>query len=200
MKLTVKRRAPFAVASLGAFVAVGSNASSARADDAQAPAVVVQAAPAPATPVAAAVEAPTSRPAYLEDWPDGTPAPAGYHWTQRPRLGPVIAGASVLGALWAISALIGAASFDATKDSDYEWLYVPVAGPFLELTNSPTAAGSVVLVIDGVGQAAGAALLIWGLTSPISRVVRNDVSKPLVLPTPMMMGRGAGGLGVVGTF
>jgi hypothetical protein len=209
MKLTLKRRAAapspfaprgaFAVVAAGVLAAAGLSASPARADDT--PAVEVQQ-PAPAAaPVApAAADATTSRPPYLEDWPEGTAAPAGYHWTQRPRLGPIIAGATVLGVLWGVSALVGAAAFDDTHDPAYEWLYVPVAGPFLELTNTTSAAGSVTLVIDGVGQAAGAALLIWGLTSPITRVVRNDVSKPLVLPMPVVMGRGGAGLGVVGTF
>src|SRR5262249_22755134 len=109
--------------------------------------------PAGVTVVAQApADAPASRPAYLEDWPEGAPPPPGYHWVSRPRLRPITAGATVLGVLWGISAVVGAAGYDNTRphDSDYLWLYMPVAGPFFELSNSTTAAASVVLVIDGL--------------------------------------------------
>jgi hypothetical protein len=101
-----------------------------------------------------------------------------------------------------MSALVGAVGYDDTHphDSDYLWLYMPVAGPFFELTNSTTAAASVTLVIDGLAQTAGAILLIWGVTSPVTRLTRNDVAAIRVLPTPLVLGKDAGGLGLVGTF
>jgi hypothetical protein len=219
MTLFSKRRSSLVFAAASAFAVAGTLSRYAAAQEPPAPPPPPPPLAAPPPPpgpppplpppgspgvtvVAPATDAPTSRPAYLDEWPDGTPPPPGYHWVTRPRLGPVIAGATVLGVLWGISALTGAIGYDTTTphDSDYLWLYMPVAGPFFELSNSTTASASVVLVIDGLAQTAGAALLIYGLTSPVSRLTRNDVGSLHVLPIPMAMGRNAGGLGLVGTF
>jgi hypothetical protein len=61
---------------------------------------------------------------------------------------------------------------------------------------------NVFLGIDGIAQAAGAIMLVYGLTTPKVVLVRNDLAaapKPTLTLTPMV-GRGQTGMGLVGTF
>jgi hypothetical protein len=167
----------------------------ARADGAEAPDVTVQ----PAAPVAQ----PQVAPPNLADWPEGAAPPPGYHWVQKPRLGPLIGGASLLGATWAISAFVGSLGYDFSQphDASYLWLDLPVAGPFVELTHSGSATASVFLVVDGVAQFAGLALLVYGISVPVVRLERNEAATAIRLaPVPLSLGKNGGGLGVVGTF
>jgi hypothetical protein len=83
---------------------------------------------------------------------------------------------------------------------------LPVVGPpALIITNSrhcdPRCAGleQSAVIIDAVGQAAGAALFIWGLSSWRLRLVRQDLVHPQALVTPMRVGSGYG-VGAVGSF
>jgi hypothetical protein len=54
--------------------------------------------------------------------------------------------------------------------------------------------------MDGLGQAAGLALLIYGISSPASVLVRNDVLMKHLLPMPMLLGKNGSGFGLAGTF
>lgn len=56
----------------------------------------------------------------------------------------------------------------------------------------------MILAIDGLGQAAGATMLIAGIMSPKTVLVRNDLAEVRI--TPMRLGRDGSGLGFVGTF
>jgi hypothetical protein len=53
---------------------------------------------------------------------------------------------------------------------------------------------------DGLGQAVGAAMLITGLAAPRRVLVRDDVAKVHVMPTPLTFGKGSAGVGLTGTF
>ncbi|MGD0674634.1 MAG: hypothetical protein ABSC94_04405 [Polyangiaceae bacterium] len=141
-----------------------------------------------------------NRPLYVYDWPDGAQPPPGYRWTTHTRKGPIIAGAVVLGVLWGLTAIGGGACTDISRDTSCSWLYLPVLGPFAELASSGSATGSVFLVMDGLGQAAGLALLIYGISSPASVLVRNDVLMKHLLPMPMLLGKNGSGFGLAGTF
>jgi hypothetical protein len=138
------------------------------------------------------------------DWQEGEPIPPGYHPVQRVRKGPVIAGACTFGILYLISVLVAAAGTDvsnSTNTNNSVWgLYVPVVGPFITMTQSSTAVGNVFLVIDGAGQAAGAVLLLYGIVSPQTVLVRDDYGRPKLLPQPMLFGKSGGGIGLTGTF
>ncbi len=89
-------------------------------------------------------------------------------------------------------------------------LLVPIAGPFIELGRldfSPSiedrgfaAGAAVLLVIDGLAQTAGAAMLLAGLTTKREVLVRNDVAGATVRVTPLTMGHGGAGIGLVGTM
>ena len=72
---------------------------------------------------------------------------------------------------------------------------MPVAGPFLHLKDASSDTAKLVLVVDGLAQAAGAAMLVVGLTAPRTFAVRNDAAKIEITPV-----FGPGRAGVVGTF
>ncbi|HXX70596.1 MAG TPA: hypothetical protein VEK07_25660 [Polyangiaceae bacterium] len=140
-----------------------------------------------------------SRPLIVSDWPEDEPAPAGYHWGKRVRRGPIIAGAVLFGTFYLISAFVGAAG-QTVGDRAYGWLYLPALGPFVEITNSSSALGTVTLIMDGAVQSGALALLVWGITSPAPVLVRNQIDAPRVMPVPMILGRNGSGMGLVGTF
>ena len=104
--------------------------------------------------------------------------------------------------MYLLSVLVGAAISDVSRASgskeNGDFLYVPVAGPFLQMTKTESSSGNATLAIDGIAQAAGATMLIVGITSPKTVLVRNDLGEMRVMP--MRMGDKGGGLGLVGTF
>lgn len=144
-----------------------------------------------------------SGPRIIKDYEEGEPIPPGYHAEAKIRTGLVVGGAVTFGVLYLLSALVGAAINDVNKatsssNDSGDFLFVPVAGPFLQMTKTETSTGNVFLAIDGIAQAAGATMLIVGLTSPKTVLVRNDLGEVRVMP--MRMGQNGGGLGLVGTF
>jgi hypothetical protein len=146
-----------------------------------------------------------SDPRVIRDWQEGEPVPPGYHPAQRMRKGSIVAGAVTFGVLYFISVLVAAAGTDVANASrssnDLAGLFVPVIGPFITMTKSSTAMGDVVLVMDGLGQTAGAILLVYGLTQPQTVLVRDaKFSPPPLLPRPILLGKQGAGLGLVGTF
>jgi hypothetical protein len=143
-----------------------------------------------------------SGPREITNYEEGDPIPPGYHAESKVRKGLVIGGAITFGALWLLSVLVAAAINDTNKatggGTDASFLYVPVAGPFLQMTKTDSGTGNVTLAIDGIAQAAGATMFIVGLTSPKTILVRNDLAE--VRLSPIRMGQNGGGLGLVGTF
>jgi hypothetical protein len=68
------------------------------------------------------------------------------------------------------------------------------------MTQTSSAVGDVFLALDGLGQGLGAALVIYGLTSPQTVLRQDDYYGRLhVVPQPLFFGRG-GGLGLTGSF
>jgi hypothetical protein len=147
---------------------------------------------------------PASAPHTISDWQAGEPIPRGYHPVKRARTGAIVAGAVTFGSLYMISLLLAAGSTDSAnqlQQTNHEsGLYVPVVGPFITMTQTSTTSGNMALLLDGLGQTAGAVLLIWGLTSPQTLLIRNDYTRPVILPQPMMVGKSGYGVGVVGVF
>jgi len=143
-----------------------------------------------------------SGPRIIKDYEEGEPIPPGYHAESRVRSGLVVGGAVTFGVMYLLSVLVGAAISDTNKaiggKDNGDLLYVPVAGPFLQMTKTESSSGNVTLAIDGIAQAAGATMLIVGITSPKTVLVRNDLGEVRVMP--MRMGDKGGGLGLVGTF
>jgi hypothetical protein len=111
--------------------------------------------------------------------------------------------------------LLGASANDF-KDGT-AWLILPVAGPFISAatfhhqycsvydngySSSATCqsdsdrAVRTILLFDGILQATGFALTLWGMTSTRHRLVRDDTTLSL---RPAQLGRGYG-FALAGTF
>jgi hypothetical protein len=148
---------------------------------------------------------PQSGPRMIADWQEGEPIPPGYHPAQRMRTGPIIGGAVTLGVLYFISALVAAGYQDwanaHNESNPAAGLFIPTVGPFITITQSSSAMADVFLVIDGAAQSAGAILLVYGLTSPRTVLMRdNPIGRPMILPKPMLLGKDGAGVGLVGSF
>jgi hypothetical protein len=138
------------------------------------------------------------------DHHEGEPVPPGYTPVQRTRKGPIVAGAVVFGTLYLFSSAAAAAGADSAQhggSNEVGALWIPVAGPFIQMGQTDSALGKYMLAIDGIGQAAGAALLAWGLTSPKTVLVRNDLTgwRPTIRATPIVTASTTG-VGLTGTF
>ena len=131
---------------------------------------------------------------------NGGPVPAGYHVEERARKGLIIGGGLTLGIPWALGIAFASGS-DFSNQSG--WLIVPVLGPWINIaarksdtyctgygTNS-TCIDQVdnsyrtLLVLDGLTQAAGAVMLIYGLASPKKVITRDFVGNLHFTPAPM---------------
>jgi hypothetical protein len=134
---------------------------------------------------------------------DDEPVPPGYTPVQRTRRGAIIAGAVVLGSLYLLSMAAASAGADesTSRSNELGALWIPVLGPFIQMGRTETAIGKYALTIDGLGQAAGAGLLLYGLVSPKTVLIRNDLTsaKPKIRPVPVITAHSAG-LGLSGTF
>lgn len=143
-----------------------------------------------------------SGPRIIKDYNEGDPIPPGYHADTQVRKGLVIGGAITFGCMYLLSVLVGAAMNDVNSKigtkTNGDYLFIPVAGPFLQMTRTDTSLGNTTLVIDGLAQAAGATMLIVGITSPKTVLIRNDLAEVRV--SPMKLGQDGNGVGLVGTF
>jgi hypothetical protein len=143
-----------------------------------------------------------SGPRIITGWEEGEPIPQGYHLATRARTGMIVAGAVTFGTLYLISLLVASVGSDVASanggSNQVAALYVPGIGPFIQMFNSSTATGNVVLAIDGLAQTAGLAMLIYGITTPRTVLVRNDLAQTIV--TPMRIGQSGYGLGVLTRF
>jgi hypothetical protein len=147
--------------------------------------------------------APPPGPREIKDWDEGDPIPNGYHKTTKIRAGLAIAGGVTFGIVYVVTAFAGALVSDvgnsnATRSA--KLLFIPVAGPFTLLGATPSATGNFFLVLDGLAQAGGVAMLVAGIAAPRTTVVRNDISKLTLTPKPMTFGLHGAGMGIEGTF
>jgi hypothetical protein len=137
----------------------------------------------------------------LRHWRDGDPVPPGYHPVEKPRDGLLIAGATT----FAIPYFFSAVTALGSRNSQDQLLYAPVVGPIMRMKdNNPSTNfldffADVALVMDGVAQAAGVAMLIIGSTTTKTVLVRNDAAwSPIIVP--MRFGNDGYGVGVVSQF
>ena len=140
-----------------------------------------------------------SGPRFIKDWEEGQPIPYGYHHETRVRKGLVISGSIVFGVLYLYSGFFAAVGADASSgDNKLGDLAIPVLGPFLEMSQTDSATADYVLMLDGLAQAAGVAMLICGVMYPKHLLVRNDLASMTVVP--MKIGLEGTGAGIVGRF
>jgi hypothetical protein len=148
-----------------------------------------------------------SGPRRITDWDSSEPVPAGYHVATHVRTGLMVGGAVMFGTLYLISVLVAAGSQDATSaeggsSNPDAALYIPAIGPFLQMGNTSSATGNVFLAIDGIAQCGGIAMFIYGIASPRTYLLRNDLgtSAPRVMVLPTRLGRDGYGLGLTAHF
>jgi hypothetical protein len=141
---------------------------------------------------------PQPGPRVLNDWEEGEPLPAGYHKATRPRVGLIVGGSVLFGVTWLTSAFAGAVASDIGARNG-KLLIIPVVGPFT-LVPSGSTTGDLFLVLDGLAQAGGLAMLVVGIAVPKTVAVRNDIAKVQIMPTPMTFGSNSAGFGFVGKF
>jgi hypothetical protein len=150
-----------------------------------------------------------SGPRMIKDWNEGDPIPPGYHPSTRLKKGWIIAGATTFGVTYLLTAF-GASIADAAQDNSATALFIPVAGPFIQMgqCSGSCAVGDFWLGFDGVVQAAGLAMFIYGLASPSTVLVRNDLGSnetkpkaPKLALTPVpILSPTTQGVGLLGTF
>jgi len=132
---------------------------------------------------------------------EGDPIPPGYRLDSRVRKGLVIGGAVTFGVPWFFSAMIASIVDSGSIRSDAWPLFIPALGPFIAMgTLDSEGAGTFWLALDGVAQAGGLAMLIAGIVAQEKRLVRIGESGASMTLTPMQLGQGGMGFGLVGTM
>ena len=140
-------------------------------------------------------------PPVVDPWPQDAPAPPGYHASSKPNPYLTNLGLSVLAVPYITG--IGLITLDrelATEgdgDPPY-WLFLPIAGPFVELAYAKDTTARVLLVADGAMQALGLGLWVAGRIWHDEIVVRDEARA--IVPLPMVFAGGGGGIGVRGSF
>ncbi len=203
------------IAVMGGFLSTAAWSSFAAAQDATtqstttvtsspatvAPAPVVAAPVVPVAPAQVTVQAPPPPvgTTMTTSAPVGEESEKVHEKVYSPNYTLITTGAVILGASYTTSVIVGAAS---GLNAD-QHLYVPVAGPWIDLANRGgcPAAGScdsetankVLLVVDGVLQAAGAIQILCGLVFPAEKDVTTLKVKSAKLSfTPARIGTGYG--------
>lgn len=146
---------------------------------------------------------------------DGKPIPPGYSVDTVPLKGMIAGGASLAAGLHLVS-MIAAVALDAEADevivdeqggtrtdpefSDrYTPLFIPLVGPFIAVKTSDSfGTGRAILIMNGVGQVTGAALMIAGLVTTKKELVRDDA--PISFNVAPMVADGGGGISLEGLF
>ena len=118
-----------------------------------------------------------SGPEEIKDYDSSRPAPEGYTPVMRTRKGFLIGGGVTFGVSYGISVMTAAIGEDVSTDGENEVasLWIPVAGPFVQMAQTESASAKVFLFGLGAAQVTGAILLYKGLTSKKRVFVRNDL-------------------------
>lgn len=141
------------------------------------------------------------------DAEEGRRAPVGYTPVERTRKGMLIGGGITLGVAYFYSALVASLGDDLSSDSfddngrggnEFAAMWVPVAGPFLQMVNTDSSSGKLLLGMMGGAQVVGAVLLYKGLATTKTVYVRNDLVSNLSIAP--MVGGGNAGMAVAGRF
>ena len=140
-----------------------------------------------------------SGPEEITDFDFERPVPMGYTMVHRPRKGMLIGGSVTFGVSYGISVLSAAIGEDISSgENEAAALWIPVAGPFLQMANTNSATLRVFLVGLGAAQTTGAILLYYGLTTKKRVLVRNDIVGSMMF-TPTA-GDGTAGMMLSGRF
>jgi len=141
-------------------------------------------------------------PRALAEEPAG-PVPPGYHRVTRPRHPLVWGGASVLALSYLVSSYVATTSYpddDGKERSSRHPLWVPLAGPFLTLDAGRSTGENTALVLDGLVQCGGLALMIYGLVVGDPVLLPDAPDRPARVSIQPLLGRGGTGASLVVTF
>jgi hypothetical protein len=130
--------------------------------------------------------------------------PPGYHAESRIRGGLVLGGALLLAIPYVIGAGV-AAGADGDGNRRLDGLYVPVVGPFIaiaqersfagdrnDLTGVGNAFGGALMIVDGILQVGGLAMVVVGVAAQKTVVVRDRNAQALARwPAVAVGARGA---------
>jgi hypothetical protein len=141
-----------------------------------------------------------SGPEEITDFDFSRPVPIGYTPIQRTRKHLIVGGAVTFGVVYGLSAFVAAIGEDSARGerNTVGALWIPVAGPFLQMGQTDSATGRLFFASVGAAQLAGALMLYYGVTSKERVLVRNDLVGSLTV-TPLA-GNGASGLALAGRF
>jgi len=148
-----------------------------------------------------------SGPDEIDDFDFSRPIPLGYTMVKRPRKGLLIGGGITLGVSYSYSVLLAAAGADSASYGDsygesgqneFAAMWIPIVGPFLQVAQTESATGKLLLAGFGAAQVTGAIMLYYGLTTKKRVLVRNDFVGSMTV-TPMA-GDGATGMLLSGRF
>ena len=149
-----------------------------------------------------------SGPEEITEIGDRRSAPAGYTTVMRARKGLIIGGAVTLGATYLVCAMTAAAGADDARSqasynegsgkNELSAMWIPVAGPFIQMARSDSSTANVFLFHLGAAQVAGAIMLYYGLTTEKRVFVRNDLVGNLHLSP--MTGNNTTGMALSGQF
>jgi hypothetical protein len=141
-----------------------------------------------------------SGPEEITDFDFSRPVPIGYTPIQRARKHLIVGGAVTFGVVYGLSAFVAAIGEDDARGerNTVGALWIPVAGPFLQMGQTDSATGRLFFASVGAAQLAGALMLYYGVTSKERVLVRNDLVGSLTV-TPLA-GNGASGLALAGRF
>jgi hypothetical protein len=142
-----------------------------------------------------------SGPEEITDFDFSRPVPLGYTPVARTRKHMLVGGAITFGVVYGLSAFVAAAGDDAARNggsNDLAALWIPVAGPFLEMGKTDSSTAKLFLASVGAAQLAGALMLYYGLATKDHVLVRNDLVGSLTVAP--IAGNGASGMALAGRF
>jgi hypothetical protein len=142
-----------------------------------------------------------SGPEEITDFDFSRPVPLGYTPVQRTRKHLLVGGAVTFGVVYGLSAFVASIGEDTARGdhtNEVAALWIPVAGPFLQMGQTDSATGRFFFASVGAAQLAGALMLYYGLTSKERVLVRNDLVGSLTVAP--LAGNGASGLALAGRF
>jgi hypothetical protein len=142
-----------------------------------------------------------SGPEEITDFDFSRPVPVGYTPIQRTRKHLIVGGAVTFGVVYGLSAFVASVGEDdarGERTNEVAALWIPVAGPFLQMGQTDSATGRFFFASVGAAQLAGALMLYYGLTTKDRVLVRNDLVGSLTVAP--LAGNGASGLALSGRF
>jgi hypothetical protein len=142
-----------------------------------------------------------SGPKEITDFDFSRPVPLGYTPVERTRKHLLVGGGVTFGVVYGLSAFVAAIGEDSARgerSNEVGSLWIPVAGPFLQMGHTDSATGRLFFASVGVTQLAGALMLYYGMTSKQRVLVRNDLVGSLTVAP--LAGNGASGMALAGRF